>query len=102
MEPSRHEKESRLAAQLLIYALPLAGGGVPQWVIPVAQDLYGDPHRLNELTVMLCSLCRGLSEDDKNRIIYDGRNSDARKLADWWDEHQEADRIREQKERSAA
>lgn len=54
---------------------------------------------LDNLTRWLCSACRSMSEAQKASIIYDGRNSQARALADWWEEHQEHDRLREEQER---
>ena len=33
-----------------------------------------------------------------NEIVYDGRNKTSRDLADWWDEHLEADEARERLE----
>ena len=101
MEPNRHEAESKLACQLLAYALPLAGQALPSWIAAGAKDYYGAPRRLKEATVMLCTLCRTMDESQKEKVIYDGRNPDARKLADWWDEHQKADAVREQREKEA-
>jgi hypothetical protein len=39
---------------------------------------------------MLCQWC----QEADDAIIYDGRDPIARSLADWWDEHQAADRAR--------
>ena len=42
-----------------------------------------------------------MPDDDVNRIVYDARNPQSRKLADWWEKHQEADRKRESEEEEA-
>jgi len=46
---------------------------------------------LDDLTAHLCDLCTNMGNVERNRLMYDGRNKDARRLADWWEEHQEAD-----------
>jgi len=53
---------------------------------------------LDKWTEMLCTICKSMTEEEENRLIYDGRNPKARKLADWWDEHKEMDKEREGKE----
>lgn len=50
----------------------------------------------------MCSAIRALTDEQMNRIVYDGRNPKARSLADWWEKHLEADRIREEQERKEA
>ena len=40
--------------------------------------------------------------DVRDRIVYDARNKTARRLADWWEEHQEEDAKREAAELKAA
>jgi hypothetical protein len=102
MEPDRHEVESKRACQLLVYALPLVGKPIPEWIASAAKNYYGEPERLEEATVMLCTLCGGMDDVQKSAVIYDGRNAESRKLADWWDEHQKADEAREIREKQAA
>ena len=102
MNPSEHELESKLACRLLSYALPILGQPIPEWVLEAAAQYYGAPQRLEESTVMLCSLCRSMDDAQKAHVIYDGRNAESRRLADWWDKHQEADAVRERRESYAA
>jgi hypothetical protein len=101
MDPTRHEVESKLACECLAYALPALGKPVPEWVATAAREYYGNPERLNEATVMLCTLCREMTEAQKSAVIYDGRNAKARALAGWWEEHQKADVEREAREHEA-
>lgn len=49
---------------------------------------------LDYLTDSLCSTIRIMNEDEQNQSIYNGRDPYARKVADWWDCHQEMDRRR--------
>ena len=34
----------------------------------------------------LCTLIRNMSEEQRDRIVYNGRDPVSRRLADWWDE----------------
>lgn len=43
-----------------------------------------------------------MTEEQRNKYIYDGRINECRDIADWWEEHQEADRKRLMKEQSEA
>lgn len=102
MEPTQREKNSKLVARLLIYVLDFLQPDQSDErvdMLNIAQSQYGDPGRLDELTARLCSLCHEMSDDQKNSIIYNGHSPNARRLADWWDEHQEADRQRVERER---
>jgi hypothetical protein len=40
-----------------------------------------------------------MSEEQKEQFMYNGRNRDSRRLADWWERHQEWDarRVAEEK-----
>jgi hypothetical protein len=71
-------------------------------VIQAAQDEYCDSSKMEEFAVLLCHSCRRLTFEQEESFIYDGRNSEARKLAEWWDAHQEHDRKREAEEAKAA
>ena len=95
MKPQTHERESKLAAELIVYAGSKLHRDVPEWIAIAADHIYGAESKINSLTVMLCELCTRMTEDEKGEIIYNGRDKDARKLANWWEAHQEADRDRE-------
>ncbi len=56
---------------------------------------------LDEKTDYLCRICKVMSVKELNKIMYNGRNKNARKLADWWDKHQEEDIKRQKKEEKA-
>lgn len=96
MSANGSEVKSREIAEMLVYTLESLGRPVETW-IKSATGYYGDTNSLNEMVVMLCELCSNMSEDQKEKIIYD-RIAIARALANWWDEHQEADKKRKEKE----
>ena len=47
---------------------------------------------------ILCSILKGLTPVQLDEIVYNGRDKQARLLADWWDDHLEWDRQREEAE----
>ena len=77
------------------------GKDIPKEYKEAAESYYPNTKLLNEMVVDLCSTIRQMTDEQRDKIIYDGRNSDARKLADWWDEHKKADeaRIKKQKQK---
>jgi len=88
--PSKHESEMNRVCQLLLYVQSKNPGMIlPNWVRKNAHDCYPDTSKLNHATSTLCDVCTMMSDHDKAWIIYNGREREARRLADWWEEHQE-------------
>lgn len=100
LNPNEWERESKEAAQHLVYAMAALGTEIPGWIAKAAGDYYGCPERINELTVMLCNLCKRLEAED-SLILWNGRDWQARSLANWWEAHKQADAAREEREREA-
>jgi hypothetical protein len=101
LEPTEYERESKKACEHIMFLdfryrmrpwdWPMSKTGgmeIPDWVKEGAEDTYGCPDRIDEVTALLCSICKKAPD----RVIYNGKDKKARKLADWWDDHQEADR----------
>lgn len=103
LEPNNAETDSKLVCELIVFVLTKLGRTkeIPAWAPVGAKNIYGDTAKLNEGVVLLCSLCSKMTKKQQDSIIYDGRDATSRKLAAWWDEHQEADRIRLNKEADA-
>lgn len=99
MEPNKREEESRLVARLLVYVMRAQGVTPLAQYVHIADNYYGDQDRVDELTAELCRMVRGMSDDDASRIVYNGRSKAARRLADWWERHEQADRVRMEKEK---
>lgn len=104
MEPTAAEIHRKNAAIGLRYLLKELGKQVPRHVIRGAIDSYGNPGLDDEdINVRsLCELMHELNEDHPaetfDKLVYNGRKREARLLAEWWEEHQEEDRIRQAEE----
>lgn len=97
MNPSQWEVEGQRVAGHLRYALQRLGKEVPEDVEAVADDLYGEHgERLDEHTRLLCSLLNSIGEDGRERVIYNAHDRRSRALANWWEDHQEADQKRQE------
>lgn len=95
MEPNGRERRLQKTAQLYAYVLEKLDQPVPQKV----QEASGNIYCTSDFVPKLCKLLSGLNEQVLDELMYDGRSKMARKLADWWDEHLEADRQRLKQER---
>lgn len=96
LEPNTREIYSKETATLIVYASGRLGLPEPaEWIKAASTHVYGDAARYHELTEILCTICRNMTEDQKNAVIYDGRDPVSRRLAEWWDDHQKVDAARE-------
>ena len=93
LAPNARETESLLVAKLLLYL-----GDHDLALRAASKTIYGNTQMLDEWTAKLCTVCENLSDHAKDRLMYDGRVPMARKLADWWDDHQAADYKRDVEE----
>ena len=94
MEPNWAEKNSKETAECLRYTLLSLSRPVGEMVDLAADNVYGDVANLDRMVVMLCHACKDMTEEEQERIIFDGRSAAARKLAGWWQIHQAADKKR--------
>jgi len=90
MEPNQHEAESKRVSKHIVYLSKQLKTVPPEYVVEAANSFYGNVSKVHELTALLCKLCQEASDE----IIYNGKDPTARKLADWWDAHQAADKIK--------
>jgi hypothetical protein len=95
LEATNREAYNRLTAQLIVY---LNGRSASAKEKADAANYYGGA----DYTAQLCAMLTAMSTEDADRLVYDGRNPMARKLADWWEEHQKADKMRRNRERRDA
>jgi hypothetical protein len=98
MDPTNKEIQLQRTARLLKFVNQ-------QLDIPVSQKLQEAAKNTwcrDDYVPVLCKTIRGMTEDQLNTIVYNGRDATSRDLADWWDEHEAADRRREAKEQEQA
>lgn len=98
MKPTTRERQRKEAARLLLYVLEsLDVSPVSSELIHSANDVYGGSNKI-DWVAQLCDQIHAMTDDQVNKIVYNGRDPMSRRLADWWDEHQEQDRIRREAE----
>jgi len=98
MEPSQHEAESKNVAIMICYLISKLGFDVHPYIVEAAKSPYGNKERVHDLTKYLCQTIGLMTDAQRDQLIYDGRSPSARRIADWWDAHQEADKARAIKE----
>jgi predicted DNA binding protein len=102
MKPSSREIRSQETAQLLLYVHKHLNTQAEKYVRDAAKDTYGNVARLDDMVVELCALLTAMHDTDRDALVYNAKDKTARRLADWWEEHLEADRKRIAQEQKAA
>jgi len=92
LEATSREKELRRAAQLLVYVREQQRHPIEPFAKAAANDYYGNNDE--RPLVLLCEALTCMEPEQRDSIVYNARSPMARNLADWWEEHQEADRKR--------
>lgn len=96
MRANVKEKQTKNAATLYVYLASRLGEEVPEYVTKAAENYYGDGNR-ERCMVALCDRLTRLQNEDVDTfetIIFDGRERQSRRLADWWEDHQKEDQKR--------
>ena len=104
MAPTAYELQIVATAKLLKYIALDLGHEVNSTVERLSQDRnYNEVTRAigDELVATLCKVMHELPAEVVERLVYGNRCREARDLANWWEEHQAADRKREAKENKA-
>jgi hypothetical protein len=91
---SGQELESSRVCKRILYLFGKLKKEVPGWIKKAAKDYYGNVNRIDEATKILCEACRSLTTKETEKYIYDAHSEQARKLASWWERHQEWDKRR--------
>lgn len=100
MEPSARELHQKEASQLLVYVGKELKQPVKDIYKFAAKDVYGAGGTY--AIVELCSVISTMSDLDIERIVYNGHDPMARRLADWWDEHKREDEKQIKNKKEAA
>lgn len=94
MEPNERERDSRETATLLAFIAERRGKKVSQDLKDAAASIYGNVSRADEYAKRLCATVRSFTDKERETILYDGRSQLSRRLANWWEKHEEEDRKR--------
>ena len=94
MNPTLKEINRRETSELICYVNRKLNLPTPTNIIEASQDIYGQGVELDEVVSLLCEKISSMTEQQKESIVYNAKNKTSRKLADWWEEHVEADKRR--------
>lgn len=77
-------------AKLLIWVYKRLGVPIPKKVRDASLDSYCE-----DKTVIpsLCKALKEMTDSDRDALVYDARSKMSRALANWWERHQEQDKI---------
>jgi hypothetical protein len=103
--PTQKGVESRRTCQMLVYILEMFDQHIEDWITEGAkEDEYcWYPEYLDEATRMTCEWCKhAIETGQEDTVIFDAHSRKARRLADWWEEHQELDKKREKAKKAKA
>lgn len=98
MNPTGKEKQLRETAELYAYALRERHGtdySLPGKVL----EALSTPYTNVDVTAELCEFLREQDLPTFESIVYNARSKDSRRLAQWWEDHEAADRARIAQER---
>lgn len=93
-EPDHNHVATQRAAKLYLYVLAYFNPfDRPQWVVDLVSNPYAQDDRIIPL---LCKTLKDLPRGTFENLVYNARSRESRDLADWWEEHQEADKRRKE------
>jgi hypothetical protein len=94
MGPTNYELEIAETVKNLIYARKELGMEINKELKAAASTIYFTKEEGDKWVAELCGILSGLSKAKENKLVYNAKSADSRKLADWWEEHQAADKKR--------
>lgn len=105
MSQTNKERYYQETAQLFVYAIECYNQLTTivdrRLITKDLRKTANEYYATQDYTAELCGFLNKIHDDRFEQIVYNGRDKTARRLADWWDAHREADRIREMKEAEA-
>lgn len=98
MNPTKKEQHIKEAAILLEIFYKKLNRPIATWISNSANDAYGGYHDHGDRAVhVLCIDMNALNHDNPplfKQIVYNAYDKQSRRLADWWEEHNEYDKQR--------
>ena len=99
MEPSYDEMESQLVCELICFVYKEIGKKIPAWVKEASASIYGESNRLTQAENMLYLTLTSFKKMERERIVYNAKSKTSRRLADWFEKHDEIVKDEEKNER---
>ena len=93
-EPSTYDKFVSDTVKNLMYLRRMLGIDTSEELVEAYKKCYYSKVEGDKWTAELCERLHNLSKKDMDKFVYDAHSKKARNLADWWEEHQEADKAR--------
>lgn len=97
LEQNGKERELQRTAKLLKYVYRKLQQPISLELQEAANDYYCSDDYVAEL----CGVLSNLDDNVLESLVYNARNKKSRRLADWWEKHQKADRKRIRQEKEA-
>lgn len=101
MEPSDYQMRIARTIKNLIYVKRKLDLTVSKDLIKESKEIYFTREEGDVFVAELCGLLSNLSKRKLDAIVYNAKDPKSRELADWWEEHQKADKARTSAERKA-
>jgi hypothetical protein len=98
-EPTAYEEFVSKTVMNLMYLRRMLGIATSEELTAAYKKCYYSKKEGDKWTAELCERLHKLSKKDMEKFVYDAHSKKARNLADWWEDHQEADKEREAKEK---
>lgn len=105
MEPTQAEIRSNKTAKLILYVrevLPSLESSITLKdkylanLHAAAGNSYGNVSQFSMFTATLCKMISEMTDEQKEKFMFDGRNPRARELAAWSEQHEREDRARDE------
>ena len=103
-EPSPIQQEGQLVGELLLYVYYMLGIKPSATSITISKEYFAKTSDVHSAVEELCTLLRNLNNtcvEDYEKIVYNAKSKNSRRLADWWEKHQEMDARRIEQELQA-
>ena len=94
MEPTGYEEQIQETIKNLVYLYSVIEKPRTAALIKDSKEIYFDKSEGEKWVAKLCSELRKLDEETFDRVVYNAKVAQSRRLADWWEEHEAADKAR--------
>lgn len=99
LEATGKENGLRRAAKLAVFVATNLGVPLSASIAENADKYYAEDKGQVQ---WLCGKITKMTDEQRERIIYNAHDATSRDLANWWEEHQAADKARIEREEAAA